>query len=204
MALVEVIGHLIREIAVSADLNMDQKQSEKQLNGLYELLLERTMDLSSYVRTKVLSTLAKLCDLPVKFPKQRLNITQYAVECLEDKSASVRKTAVSLIVKLILTHPYGLMHGGLLGLRDWEKRYDEVAEEVEKVKAKVAQAVERVDGEAAGSNEAGEQDGRADEDDEDEDEDDEEGEETDHSAPGQTKATKKRKYERECITINSY
>ena len=47
MALVEVIGYLIREMAMSAD--MDQKQSEKQLKGLYELLLERTMDNSSYV-----------------------------------------------------------------------------------------------------------------------------------------------------------
>ena len=101
MAMVEVIGSLIREIAVSADLNADEKQGKKQIKGLYSLLIERTLDLSSYVRTRVLSTMAKLCDLPVKFPKQRLNITKAAVECLEDKSASVRKAAVTLLVKLI-------------------------------------------------------------------------------------------------------
>ena len=46
----------------------------KQLNGLYDLLLERMLDVSSYVHTKVLSVLSKLCDLPVKFPKQRLAV----------------------------------------------------------------------------------------------------------------------------------
>ncbi|EKM51723.1 uncharacterized protein PHACADRAFT_150370 [Phanerochaete carnosa HHB-10118-sp] len=155
MALVEVIGHLIREIAVSADLNMDQQQSQKQLNGLYDLLLERTLDLSSYVRTKVLSTLAKLCDLPVKFPKQRLAITRAAVDCLEDKAAGVRKTAVLLIVKLIVTHPYGLMHGGLLGQREWETRYEAVVQELQKVEKEVAKAVQRVDGDARDGDEEG-------------------------------------------------
>ena len=179
MALVEVIGHLVREIAVSADLNLDQQKSQKQLNGLYDLLLERTLDLSSYVRTKVLSTLAKLCDLPVKFPKQRLAITRVAVDCLEDKAASVRKNAVILIVKLIVTHPYGLMHGGHLNQREWEKRYDDVVQEVRKVEKEVAKAVERVEGEG-GDEEEGDKD-----DDEEEDEDDgEEGQEGDESTDG--------------------
>lgn len=172
MALVEVIGHLIREIAVSADLNMDQQQSQKQLNGLYDLLLERTLDLSSYVRTKVLSTLAKLCDLPVKFPKQRLAITRVAVDCLEDKAAGARKTAVLLIVKLIVTHPYGLMHGGYLNQREWEKRYEDVVKEVQKVEKEVAKAVERVERE-----EGGEQEGEKDAEDEEGDEEDDENEE---------------------------
>ena len=126
IAIVEIIGYLIRELACSEDLTSDTHQTEKQLNGLYDLLLERTLDLSSYVRSKVFTVLNRLCDLPVKFPKQRLAITRAAVASLEDKVAGVRKNAISLIVRLMMTHPYGLMHGGLLGMPEWEERYREV------------------------------------------------------------------------------
>ena len=132
MAIVEIIGHLIRELACSEDLTSDTHQTQKQLNGLYDLLLERALDLSSYVRSKVFTVLSRLCDLPVKFPKQRLAITRAAVAALEDKVAGVRKNATSLIVKLIVTHPYGLMHGGLLGMHEWEERYREVIQELQK------------------------------------------------------------------------
>ncbi|KAI0252546.1 non-SMC mitotic condensation complex subunit 1-domain-containing protein [Lactifluus subvellereus] len=132
MAIVEIIGCLIRELACSEDLTSDTHQTQKQLNGLYDLLLERTLDLSSYVRSKVFTVLGRLCDLPVKFPKQRLAITRAAVAALEDKVAGVRKNAISLIVKLIVTHPYGLMHGGLLGMREWEERYRDVMKELKK------------------------------------------------------------------------
>src|ERR1700691_1932304 len=142
MAIVEVIGNLIRELALSSDLqstptsdpstatnptnpassdptSQDPSQIQKQLTNFYDLLLSRTLDLSSYVRTKVLSVLSKLCDLPVKFPQQRLAVTRAAVGMLEDKAAGVRKGAVGLVVRLVVTHPYGLMHGGLLGLGEW-------------------------------------------------------------------------------------
>lgn len=147
MALVEVIGCLIRELAVSSDLTTEAGQTQKQLNGLYDLLLERMLDLSSYVRGKVISVLARLCDIPAKFPKQRLAVTSAAVDALEDKAAGVRKGAVVLLVKLVVTHPYGLMHGGLLGLKEWEARYAEVGTELEKVEGVVGKAVERADGE---------------------------------------------------------
>jgi condensin complex subunit 1 len=132
MAIVEIIGHLIRELACSEDLASDANQTQKQLNGLYDLLLERTLDLSSYVRSKVFTVLSRLCDLPVKFPKQRLAITRAAVGALEDKVSGVRKNAISLIVKLIVTHPYGLMHGGLLGMQEWEDRYRDIVKELQK------------------------------------------------------------------------
>jgi condensin complex subunit 1 len=143
MALVEVIGSLFRELATSPDITSDPSQTQRQLNGLYDLLLERTLDVSSYVRTKVLSVLSRLCDLPVKFPKQRLAVTRAAVDALEDKAAGVRKGAVSLLTRLVVTHPYGLMHGGLLGLEEWETRYRTVKEELDKVEETVGKAVER-------------------------------------------------------------
>jgi condensin complex subunit 1 len=132
IAIVEIIGHLIRELACSEDLTSDAHQTQKQLNGLYDLLIERALDISSYVRSKVFTVLNRLCDLPVKFPKQRLTITGAAVTALGDKVAGVRKNAISLIVKLIMTHPYGLMHGGLLGMKEWDERYHDVLAELQK------------------------------------------------------------------------
>lgn len=188
IAIVEVIGQLIREIATSEEV--DASQAKKQLNGLYELLLERVLDLSSYVRTKVLSTLAKLCDLPVKFPKQRLAITKAAVDSLEDKTATVRKSAVQLLVQLIVTHPYGLIHGGLLSLQEWEERYQETCRELKKVEDVIGKAVERAEGEGSGEEES-EKGDDGEEGDEDEEEGEEDGEDGE-AGPSKRKKGKKR------------
>ncbi|KZT06979.1 uncharacterized protein LAESUDRAFT_652146 [Laetiporus sulphureus 93-53] len=176
MAIVEVIGCLIRELATSPDLTTDEFQMQKQLNSLYDLLLERVLDLSSYVRTKVLTVLARLCDLPVKFPKQRLAVTRAAVDSLEDKGSTVRKAAVMLLVKLIVTHPYGLMHGGLLGQKEWEDRYSDVCQELQVVEGVVGKVVEREgdDDDASGDgNEDEVEEGNEDKNEEDGDEDEE-------------------------------
>ncbi|KAI0038666.1 hypothetical protein FA95DRAFT_1567609 [Auriscalpium vulgare] len=150
IAMVEVTGTLIRDLASSEDLTPDNQQLKKQINGLYELLLERVLDLSSYVRTKVFNALSKLCDLPVKFPKQRLSITRAAVGALDDKVASVRKAAVALLVKLILTHPYGIMHGGMLRLPEWEDRYKSLVDELKKIEGAMEKAVGQENDDADG------------------------------------------------------
>jgi condensin complex subunit 1 len=162
MAIVEVIGNLIRELALTSDLTsatttdpsadpsadpttpanntQTPQQTQKQLTSFYTLLLSRTLDLSSYVRTRTLTTLSSLLSLPPpapKFPKHRLQITRAAIACLEDKAAGVRKAAVGVLVKLVVSHPYGLMHGGLLGLGEWEERYKGVKEELERVEGGV-------------------------------------------------------------------
>lgn len=160
MAIVEIIGCLVREISMAED--EEQESREKKLDKFFDLLIERYLDLSSYVRAKVITTLSKLCDLPVKFPKQRLAITKVTIETLEDKGSSVRRHAVALLTKLILTHPYGLMHGGLLNSDEWDERYQATSKELEALKA------QEVDGQA------GEGEEEEDEDEDDEDEDDEE------------------------------
>jgi condensin complex subunit 1 len=71
----------------------------------------------------VLTVLSRLCDLPVKFPKQRLAIIRAAVSALEDKVTGVGRNAIWLIIKLMAMPPYGLMHGGLLGMEEWEDRW---------------------------------------------------------------------------------
>ncbi|KAG5641739.1 hypothetical protein DXG03_004311 [Asterophora parasitica] len=146
VAIVEVIGHLITELA-TLDLGEEQRQGQAQndIVKLYELLLERALDLSSYVRAKVLQVLSKLCELRVKFPKQRLTTTKVAVSALSDKVASVRKGAIALLVKLLLTHPYGLMHGGLLELVVFETEFASCKEQLAQVEDRMGKAVEHND-----------------------------------------------------------
>lgn len=156
--MVEVLGLLIREVASGTD--DEQEAREKRLNDLFEYVIERFLDVSSYVRAKVISTLTKLLDLPIKFPKQRLIITENAVGSLEDKGSSVRRYAIALLQRLILTHPYGLMHGGLLKLEEWEERYESICKELQDVDKEPVDQV-------------------AEEEEDEEDEDDEDDEETD-------------------------
>jgi condensin complex subunit 1 len=78
-----------------------------------------TVSTTCSLSAQVFTVLSRLCDLPMKFPKQRLAITRAAVSTLKDKVAGVHRNAIWLIVKLMVTHPYGLMHGGLLGMEEW-------------------------------------------------------------------------------------
>jgi len=167
IAIVDVIGYLIRDL-----VGGNEEQSvQKQIDVFFDILNERTRDLSSYVRTKDLSVLTKLCDLPTKFPKQRLDMSKLAVGMLEDKVATVRKNALTLLSQLVITHPYGLTHGGLMARKDWEARYDEVLRDLKKMEDVVGKAVENAEeaAEAEKSTAEDEEDGEGcDDDDQDE------------------------------------
>lgn len=68
VALIEIVGILIKEIALEGDegggdgekQENHQEGREKNIRGLFELLLERFCDVSSYVRVKVINTISKL------------------------------------------------------------------------------------------------------------------------------------------------
>ncbi|KAF8342559.1 non-SMC mitotic condensation complex subunit 1-domain-containing protein [Cantharellus anzutake] len=148
VALVEVIGVLIREIAQDAEdipSNGDdaigrsqegQEKKEKKINKLFELLLERFCDMSSYVRVKVINTLSKLWELRVKLPIQRAQTTPLVIAALSDKASSVRRYAIALLTTMILTHPYGALYGGYLNLKEWEERYRSVKEQLAIIEVK--------------------------------------------------------------------
>lgn len=57
-------------------------------------------------------------------------MTQLTIRSLHDKSSSVRKNCLALLTKLVLTHPYGRMHGGELELSVWQKRLEELEAEL--------------------------------------------------------------------------
>ncbi|KAJ6448906.1 non-SMC mitotic condensation complex subunit 1-domain-containing protein [Mycena sanguinolenta] len=141
IGVVEVIGAIILDLANTQDEDESSDgPQKKQINGLYDILLERALDTSSYVRTKVFGVLSRLCDITkAKFGKQRLAMTQAAVGALEDKVAMVRKSAVALIVKLLMTHPYGMAYGGHLALEKWEEDYKALKAELAKLEAAVGE-----------------------------------------------------------------
>ncbi|SPC64510.1 related to YCS4 - subunit of condensin protein complex [Ustilago sp. UG-2017b] len=148
-ALIETLGLLIKELAlIDNSLNADGNNGgngdetmanenhgsaearKKQIETFFDLLIERFLDLNSYVRSKLITVCSGLLDLPTKFPKQRTEITDMVVRHLQDKSSGVRKNAIALLTKLILTHPFGMLHGGELSLQEWQKRFDIVSKEL--------------------------------------------------------------------------
>ncbi|CAE6344453.1 unnamed protein product [Rhizoctonia solani] len=129
MALVEVIGLLIKEVA--EDELFEKERKEKRLNSLFSILIARFMDVSTYVRARLLATLIKLCELPNKFPTQRLRMTTAVICALKDRASTVRKNAVALLTKLILTHPYALIHGGPLNKEEWEAGHARVCKDLQ-------------------------------------------------------------------------
>lgn len=60
MALVEIVGHLIRDLTLSDEGDADQQK--KRIKSFFEILFERLLDLNSWVRAKVMQTLIKLCE----------------------------------------------------------------------------------------------------------------------------------------------
>ncbi|KAG8987690.1 Condensin complex subunit [Tulasnella sp. JGI-2019a] len=133
MAMIEILGALIKEMATDEEAMANKEKQEGRINALFDLIFERFLDVNSYVRAKVLNTLSRLCDLQVKFPKQRQEMTTHVIAALQDKSSSVRRYAIALLTRLILTHPFGLLHGGPLNLTEWQGRYDVVKKELDEM-----------------------------------------------------------------------
>ncbi|GAA6061284.1 hypothetical protein JCM10212_004690 [Sporobolomyces blumeae] len=186
-AILEVISHLIRELSLTdpAALDLDPQKHSNTLEMFYHALFERFLDLNSYVRSKVATLLLKTCDLPVQFPKLRLDLTRLAIRSLHDKSSSVRKNCLVLLTRCVLTHPYGKVHGGELDLSTWEARRDELGRELERLDLPDQGEVEArrlMMEEEEGEDEEG-QDGQAGGEDEEMDgDDDDEGDEGDDSS----------------------
>ncbi|KAJ9103245.1 hypothetical protein QFC21_002668 [Naganishia friedmannii] len=145
MALIEIIGHLIRDLTLSDEGDADQQK--KRIKSFFEILFERLLDLNSWVRAKVLQTLIKLCDLPNKFPKIRQHETEFAIQSLTDKTSVVRKNAIQLLCRLLETHPYGAIFGGTLNLDLWQEKYDRICQELEVLDMKEMQTAKQNAGE---------------------------------------------------------
>ncbi|CCH41911.1 Condensin complex subunit 1 [Wickerhamomyces ciferrii] len=126
-AVVEACGNIIIEISKDED---ELERYRNQASGLLDLLIERFLDQNPYVRTKAIQSILKLCEIDAKFTKYRQTFVEISVRSLEDKSSLVRRNAVKLMSRLVLTHPFGALHGTQLTLSVWEKRLQEAQKEL--------------------------------------------------------------------------
>jgi condensin complex subunit 1 len=124
-AIVEIIGNLIAYLSECEQT----EQVKNQIDGFFDVLEERFMDVNSYVRTKLIQVIGTLCELRAKFPKRRQRLTELVIGRLSDKSFWSRKQAIKTLVRLIESHPYS-MFGGELDLEGWENHYTEVTEDL--------------------------------------------------------------------------
>ncbi|PWN22040.1 ARM repeat-containing protein [Microstroma glucosiphilum] len=130
----------------------------RQIEGFWKILMERFLDVNSYVRVKVLNICTRLCDLPAKFPAQRTRLLSLTQRALKDKSSSARKAAITLLARLVLTHPYGLMHGGELEERVWRTRVEEIQKKMQELGGSIELPVEEEGEDLEGDEEEEEQD----------------------------------------------
>ncbi|KAJ3798640.1 non-SMC mitotic condensation complex subunit 1-domain-containing protein [Lentinula aff. detonsa] len=143
IAVIESMGFIILDLAAALDGGTadDPHQFEKQIKGIYDFLLSRMLDSSSYVRTKVLAVLTRLARIKRKFPKQRLKVTKEAVGALEDKTPTVRKNAITLLIELLHTHPYFMVDGGRLSLDVFSEGYAKLKKELDEIENMAQQRV---------------------------------------------------------------
>jgi condensin complex subunit 1 len=129
-AIIEVCGNLIAMLSKEEDGERSEN-TKAQINVFFEVLEERFLDLQSYCRVKAIQVYTKLCDLDTKFPKRRQVAAELATRSLQDKSSNVRRNAIKLIARLVSTHPFAVLHGGLLNQSEWGDRYDKVQAEID-------------------------------------------------------------------------
>lgn len=130
-AIIEVCGNLISDLSKQEEKNENYKT---QINSFFDVLEERFLDINPYCRCRAIQVYMKLCDLEQKFPKRRQAAVRLAAQSLEDKSSNVRRNAIKLLGKLVLTHPFSVMHGGQLSSKEWAARLEAVETELNALK----------------------------------------------------------------------
>lgn len=134
-SVVETCGNIVVDM-----IKNDQKEAEsadehnnntpQQIEGLLNLLQERFLDQNPYVRTKAIQAINKVFGLKVKLSDRRNDVMLLAVRSLHDKSTLVRRNAIKLMYKLLLTNPFTLPNGDQLSYELWKSRLDEAEAEL--------------------------------------------------------------------------
>ncbi|GEQ71991.1 hypothetical protein JCM33374_g5677 [Metschnikowia sp. JCM 33374] len=137
-SVVETCGNIVVDILKSETEALEatddlSANSGQQINGLLNLLEERFLDQNPYVRTKAIQAMRKVCSLPIKIPKRRHSVMLIAVRSLADKSTLVRRNAIKLMYKLLMSHPFSAVHGTQLDYDVWEARLRDAELELQKV-----------------------------------------------------------------------
>ncbi|KAG9244172.1 armadillo-type protein [Calycina marina] len=130
-ALIEVCGNLLVDLSKQEERGDNHKS---QLNAFFDVLEERFLDINPYCRCRTIQVWVKICSLEVKYPKRRQRVAELAARSLEDKSSNVRRNSIKLLGSLLTTHPFNVMHGSQLNLKEWNGRLDKVDEELNALK----------------------------------------------------------------------
>ena len=134
-AIIEVCGNLIAMLSKTSEEDNENIENRKgQINAFFDVLEERFLDVNPYCRCRAIQVYVKLCDLETKYPKRRQTACELATQSLEDKSSNVRKNAIKLLGKLISTHSFAVLHGGLLSFREWNERLEHTEAELSALK----------------------------------------------------------------------
>lgn len=132
-AIIEVCGNLIAMLS-KAEEGERTENHKGQINAFFDVLEERFLDINPYCRCRAIQVYTKLCDLETKYPKRRQTAAELAARSLEDKSSNVRRNAIKLLAKLIVTHPFAVLHGGLLSYSEWNERLEACETELNALK----------------------------------------------------------------------
>ena len=132
-AIIEVCGNLIAMLS-KAEEGERSENHKGQINAFFDVLEERFLDINPYCRCRAIQVYVKLCDLETKYPKRRQTAAELAARSLEDKSSNVRRNAIKLLARLMATHPFAVLHGGLLSYREWNERLETCEAELNALK----------------------------------------------------------------------
>ncbi|TKA78864.1 hypothetical protein B0A55_03813 [Friedmanniomyces simplex] len=132
-AIIEVCGNLI--VMLSKAEEGERSENHKgQINAFFDVLEERFLDINPYCRCRAIQVYVKLCELETKYPKRRQVATELATQSVEDKSSNVRRNAIKLLGRLMATHPFAVLHGGLLSYGEWNERLETCEAELNALK----------------------------------------------------------------------
>ncbi|CAK9439602.1 uncharacterized protein LODBEIA_P37020 [Lodderomyces beijingensis] len=132
-AVMEACGNVAVELLKRIDRSLtneddDIHNTETQAARILNLLSERVLDQSSFVRAKAIQALTRVAELKLKLSERRGKMIIVAVKSLSDKSTLVRRNAIKLLGKLVLNHPFQGNHGTHLARRYWRAQLKEAEE----------------------------------------------------------------------------
>jgi condensin complex subunit 1 len=136
-AIIEVCGNLIAMLSRASEDDEDARSENHkgQINAFFDVLEERFLDVNPYCRCRAMQVYVKLFgELETKHPKRRQKAAELAARSLEDKSSNVRRNAIKLLARLIATHPFAALHGGLLSYSEWNERLEACETELNALK----------------------------------------------------------------------
>lgn len=85
----------------------NQEQMKRVRDSILDMLIERTYDVTSFTRSAVLKTWASIAEKGA-IPLSRFEaVAEVAVDRLQDRTAQVRKSAISLLISLLDNNPFG-------------------------------------------------------------------------------------------------